>query len=132
MGVDILKHGDIIILYRTAEYGRSAEYSAVATSICVVDNVKGQSEFNSFDEFYDYASRYSVFNREDLRYWYNRGGCKAVKMTYNIAMKKRIVRHDLIEKVGLSRHDYWGFLQVNDQQFAKIVQLSEINSNILI
>ena len=132
MGVDILKHGDLIILYRTAEYGRSAEYSAVATSICVVDNVKGQSEFNSFDEFYDYASRYSVFNREDLRYWYNRGGCKAVKMTYNIAMKKRIVRHDLIEKVGLSRHDYWGFLQVTDQQFAKIVQLSEINSNILI
>lgn len=132
MGVDILKHGDIIILYRTAEYGRSAEYSAVATSICVVDNVKGQGEFKSFDEFYDYASRYSVFNREDLRYWYNRGGCKAVKMTYNIAMKKRIVRHDLIEKVGLSRNEYWGFLQVNDQQFAKIVQLGEINSNILI
>lgn len=131
MGVDILKHGDIIILYRTAEYGRSAEYSAVATSICVVDNVKGQGEFKSFDEFYDYASRYSVFNREDLRYWYNRGGCKAVKMTYNIAMKKRIVRHDLIEKVGLSRNEYWGFLQVNDQQFAKIVQLGEINSNIL-
>ena len=92
------------------------------------------SSLNSeaFDEFYDYASRYSVFNREDLRYWYNRGGCKAVKMTYNIAMKKRIVRHDLIEKVGLSRNEYWGFLQVNDQQFAKIVQLGEINSNILI
>lgn len=132
MGVDILKHGDIIILYRTAESGRSAEYSAVATSICVVDNVKGQNEFAFFDEFYDYASRYSVFNKTDLLYWYNRGGCKAIKMTYNVAMKKRIVRHDLIEEVGLSRNEYWGFLPVNDQQFGKIVQLSEINSNILI
>lgn len=132
MGVDILKHGDIIILYRTAEYGRSAEYSAVVTSICVVDNVKRQDEFESFNEFYNYASRYSVFNKADLHYWYDRGGCKAVKMTYNVAMKKRIVRHDLIEKVGLNRNEYWGFLQVNDRQFAKIVQLSEINSNILV
>ena len=131
MGVDILRHGDIIILYRTAERGRSAEYSAVATSICVVDNVKGQDEFRSFDAFYDYASRYSVFNKEDLRYWYHKGGCKAVKMTYNVAMRKRIVRHDLIERVGLGRNEYWGFLQVNDEQFAKVVQLSEINSNIL-
>ena len=31
MGVDVLQYGDIIVLYRTAEYGRSAEYSAVAT-----------------------------------------------------------------------------------------------------
>lgn len=131
MGVEILKHGDIIILYRTAEQGRSAEYSAVATSICVVDSVREQSEFQSFDAFYDYASKYSVFNKEDLRYWYNRGGCKAIKMTYNAAMKKRIVRHDLIETVGLDRDEYWGFFPIDDQQFCKIVQLSKINPNIL-
>lgn len=132
MGVETLKHGDIIILYRTAEYGRSAEYSAVATSICVVDEVRRQQEFNSFDSFYKYASQYSVFNKEDLYYWYRKGGCKAVKMTYNIAMKKRIVRHDLIEKVGLSREEYWGFFQINKVQFNRIVDLSGINSNILI
>lgn len=131
MGVDVLKHGDIIILYRTGEEGRSAEYSSVATSICVVDSVKEQSEFGSFNEFYNYSSKYSVFNKADLKYWYNRGGCKAIKMTYNVAMKKRIVRHDLIEKAGLNRNDYWGFLQINDQQFTKIIQLSKINSNIL-
>lgn len=131
MGVDILKHGDIIVLYRTAEYGRGAEYSAVATSICVVDNVRQQSEFESFDEFYNYASKYSVFDKADLYYWYNRGGCKAIKMTYNAAMKKRIVRHDLIEKAGLSRNEYWGFLPVNEQQFEQIVQLSEINPKML-
>lgn len=132
MGVEVLKHGDIIVLYRTAEYGRLAEYSAVATSICVVDNVKEQSEFASFDEFYAYASKYSVFNKADLNYWYNRGGCKAVKLTYNVAMKKRIVRHDLIEKAGLDRNEYWGFFSVTDQQFKRIVQLSEVNSSIFV
>jgi hypothetical protein len=131
MGVDILKKGDIVVLYRTAEYGRSAEYSAVATSICVVDSVKKQSEFGSFDDFYAYASKYSVFNKADLRYWYNRGGCKAVKMTYNIAMKRRVVRHDLINTVGLNRNEYWGFFQITDQQFSKIIQLSQVNPNIL-
>ena len=41
--VDNLKYGDIVVLYRTAENGRSAEYSAVATSICVVEDVKEQN-----------------------------------------------------------------------------------------
>ena len=129
--VEGLKYGDIVVLYRTAEYGRSAEYSAVATSICVVEDVKKQNEFNSFDEFYEYASKYSVFDKSDLRYWYNRGGCKAIKMTYNAAMKKRIVRHDLIEQIGLDRNQYWGFFELNDEQFQKIAQKGEVNSNIL-
>lgn len=82
--VENLKYGDIVVLYRTAETGRSAEYSAVATSICVVEDVKKQSEFDSFDDFYRYVSKYSVFDEDDLRYWYNKGGCKAIKMTYTI------------------------------------------------
>lgn len=127
--VENLKYGDVVILYRTAEDGRSAEYSAVATSICVVEDVKKQSEFKSFDEFYEYVCKYSVFDRADLKYWYRRGGCKAVKMTYNGAFSKRIVRHDLIEEIGLSRNQYWGFFELNDKQFFDIAQkggLSEI------
>jgi len=122
-----LKYGDIVVLYRTAEYGRSAEYSAVATSICVVEDVRKQSEFSSFDDFYVYASKYSVFDKDDLRYWYNRGGCKAIKMTYNAALKKRIVRHDLITEIGLERSQYWGFFELTDEQFQKIAQKGEIN-----
>ena len=120
--VENLKYGDIIVLYRTAEYGRSAEYSAVATSICVVESVKGQNEFSCFNDFYEYASKYSVFDKNDLRYWYNRGGCKAIKMTYNTALKKRIVRHDLIEEIGLDRNQYWGFFELTNEQFIKIAQ----------
>lgn len=131
MGVDILHRGDIIVLYRTAEYGRSAEYSAVATSICTVEKVRLQSEFSSFDEFYAYANQYSVFNRDDLHYWYRRGGCKAVKMTYNAALKKRIVRHDLIERIGMDRNDYWGFMKITDEQFKEIVRRGEVNPRMI-
>jgi len=119
--IEELKYGDIVVLYRTGENGKSAEYSAVATSICVVEDVKRQEEFGSFEEFYKYASKYSVFDKSDLRYWYNKGGCKAVKMTYNAALKKRITRHDLIGKIGLDRNRYWGFFELTDMQFRNIV-----------
>lgn len=125
--VDTLKYGDIVVLYRTAEYGRSAEYSAVATSVCVVEDVKKQSEFASFEDFYQYASKYSVFDKSDLLYWYRRGGCKAIKMTYNAALKKRIVRHDLIEEIGLERNQYWGFFELTDEQFKKIARRGDVN-----
>jgi hypothetical protein len=118
--VENLKYGDIVVLYRTAEHGRSAEYTAVATSICVVECVKRQSEFSCFEEFYEYVCKYSVFDKDDLRKWYNRGGCKAIKMTYNVALKKRIVRHDLIEEIGLERNQYWGFFELTNEQFNKI------------
>lgn len=125
--VEGLKYGDIVVLYRTAESGRSAEYSAVATSICVIEDVKRQDEFKSFEDFYNYACKYSVFQRRDLHYWYERGGCKAIKMTYNAALKKRIVRHDLIEEIGLERDQYWGFFELTDRQFLKIVQRGGVN-----
>lgn len=118
-----LRYGDKVVVYRTAEYGRSAEYTAVATSICVVEDVKSQNEFRTFEEFYNYASKYSVFDKNDLNKWYNRGGCKAIKMTYNEALVKRITRHDLIERVGLEREQYWGFFELSDEQFRKIVQM---------
>lgn len=125
--VESLKYGDILIIYRTAEYGRSAEYSAVATSVCVVEEVRNQDEFDSFEEFYNYVSKYSVFNESDLHYWFRRGGCKAIKMTYNAAMKKRIVRHDLIEEIGLDRNQYWGFFELTDEQFEQIVHRGDVN-----
>lgn len=124
--VEKLKYGDVVVLYRTAEDGKHAEYSAVATSICVVESVKRQDEFGCFDDFYEYACKYSVFDKNDLHHWYNRGGCKAIKMTYNAALKKRIVRHDLIEEIGLERNQYWGFFELTNNQFIKIAQKGEV------
>lgn len=125
--VEELKYGDIVVLYRTSESGKSAEYSAVATSVCVVEDVKTQEDFSSFDEFYRYASKYSLFDEYDLKYWYNRGGCKTIKLTYNGALKRRIVRHDLIENVGLARNQYWGFFELTNEQFDRIAQIGGIS-----
>lgn len=132
MGVDVLNYGDIIVLYRTGEQNKSAEYSSVATSICTVEEVREQDEFNSFSDFFNYTNQYSVFDQADLRYWYQRGGCKAIKMTYNVALSKRIVRHDLIETIGMNRDAYWGFMPITNQQFEAIISYGKINPKIFI
>lgn len=43
-------------------------------------------------------------------------------MTYNAALKKRITRHDLIEKIQLDRQCYWGFFELTDMQFQNIAR----------
>lgn len=129
--IEDLKYGDIVVLYRTAEKGKSAEYSAVATSICVIEDVKLQNDFENFSKFYEYASKYSVFEREDLFHWYRKGVCKVIKMTYNAALRKRIIRSDLIKKIGLKRDLYWGFFELTDDQFLKIVQEGKVNKVII-
>lgn len=131
MDVEILKRGDILVLYRTSDFNKIAEYSSVVTSICVVEEVKNQGAFTSFNDFFQYACQYSVFDKKDLLYWYNKGGCKIIKFTYNIALKNRLTRHSLIEKVGLDRKGYWGFFKLNDSQFDSIVELGGVNRNII-
>lgn len=129
-GVENLKYGDIVVVYRTAENNHTAEYSSVATSICCIEEVKLQQDFADFEHFYKYACQYSVFDRDDLLYWYNRGNCRAIKMTYNVALNKRITRHELIENVGLSRYSYYGFFELSDEQFESIAYLGKIDTNI--
>ena len=131
-GVENLKYGDLLVVYRTAEEGKSAEYSSVVSSICVVESVKRQNDFNDFEEFYEYVCTYSVFERKDLERWYNVGGCVIIKMTYNIALKKRITRHNLIESMGFSRIKYWGFMSIDDEKFNKIIEVGEANESIII
>lgn len=120
-GVENLRQGDIIVLYRTAENGRSAEYSAVATTVCTVTGVRLQDSFNDFEDFYSFINRFTIFDEKDLRYWYGRGGLKVISMVYNFPLKKRIVRHELIEKIGLDRDIYWGFFELTDENFWDIV-----------
>ena len=124
-GVEGLKKGDLVVIYRTGEYGKAAEYSAVASTVCTVTDVRTQDSFSDFEEFYNFSSKYTVFDREDLYYWYNRGKSKVISMVYNFPLKKRIVRHDLIEKIGLERENYWGFFELSDKQFLDIVKCGQ-------
>lgn len=132
MQVHSLLRGDILVIYRTKDEGKSAEYSSVVSSICVVEEVRHQSEFENFEEFYSYATIYSVFDRNDLQYWYNRGGCYTIKMTYNAALRKRLIRKKLIEQIGIDRDIYWGFFQITDEQFVRILEEGGVLESIVI
>lgn len=125
MGAANLNKGDILVVYRTAPKGKAAWYTSVATSICTVEEVYFQYQFKSFDDFYNYACKYSVFDKEDLLYWYKKGDCIIIKMTYNTALVKRINRERLISKIGLSNSNntYWGFFEISDESFLGICKL---------
>ncbi|SDF57035.1 hypothetical protein SAMN04488689_105388 [Paenibacillus sp. cl6col] len=134
MPVNRTSRGDILVMYRTATPGQVAEFSSVATSICVVEEVKKQTEFIDFESFYSYASTYSVFDKDDLRHWYDKGGCYTIKMTYNAALSKRLIRRKLIEEIGIDkgRRLRWSFIPLNDNQFTQILKEGGVSESIII
>ena len=42
-------------------------------------------------------------------------------MTYNVALDKRITRHDLIEKANIDREAYAGLMQMTKEQFNRCI-----------
>ncbi|MBC1248527.1 hypothetical protein JL739_09275 [Listeria welshimeri] len=133
VGVPSLKPSDLLLIYRTAEPGKAARYSAVGTSICTVVEYKHIKDFSDLQSFLDYCGKGSIFSEQDLkRFWLHQTYPYIVKMLYNSPLQKRIVRHDLLKKVGLSEQGYQGFQEINDEQFNKILELGEVNEGYVI
>ena len=130
-GLDKLKKGDILVIYRTADGAGPAKYRSVASSICVVEEVRKAKDFATLEEFLQYANLYSIFDEDKLKEWYTTYNMVVIKMTYNAAFDRRITRNELIEQVGLSA-DYWGFFQLTDEQFNNIISRGKINESIII
>ncbi|WP_207578122.1 GNAT family N-acetyltransferase [Listeria seeligeri] len=131
--VPLLKPKDLLLIYRTGEPGKSAEYSAVGTSICTVVEYKHIKDFPDSQNFLTYCGKGSIFSEQELkRFWSNQRFPYIIKMLYNSPLQKRIVRHDLKETVGLSRKGYQGFQEINDAQFDKILELGEVNEGYVI
>jgi hypothetical protein len=130
----LLKPGDAIVVYRTKEDGRSAEYSAVATSLCVLQEIKKGSSFSDIEEYVEYCRRYSVFTDRELRDFYRnkKGQMYILKMMYCVAFPKRPTRHSLIEDVGLSRSDYFGLVKLDDVAFDKILELGRCYEGLVV
>lgn len=126
--------GDIFVVYRTQEEeARSAWYSSVVTSICVVQEIRPKKNFLNFDDFFDYTRKHSVFDENDLRYWYNKSdNIYAIKMTYNVALPKRPTRQMLVEEAGLANDGYWGFRRLTDEQFSKILVLGQVYEGVIV
>ena len=134
MAVEEARPGDILVMYRTKDPGEagSAEYRSVATSICVIEDVKRKSDFATEAAFLAYCQPYSVFTESELRAYFRDLNTRIVKFTYNAAMSKRLIRKTLIEEVGISRDARWSFLKITDTQFAGIVSAGGVNENLII
>jgi hypothetical protein len=131
-GMENLKRGDILLIYRTSDGQGSAYYRAVATSICVVEEYLDIRSFNSQDDFMKYCRPYSVFTENELSdLWRTKKYHHVLRFTYNIALKKRIIRGDLINEIGLNS-DYWGFMQLNERQFISIAKKGLVNESLVV
>ncbi|MBA2943928.1 N-acetyltransferase [Paenibacillus sp. CGMCC 1.16610] len=131
-GVSEAARGDVFAIYRTKTEGQNAEYTSVVSSICVVEEIRKQTSFTDFEQFFNYATTYSIFDRKDLQYWYEKGGCFTIKMTYNAALSKRLIRKKLIEEIGLDRNAYPGFVRLTDEQFNRILKEGEVLEGIVV
>jgi hypothetical protein len=133
MRVKKAKPGDIFVMYRTGTMGKPAEYTAVATSVCVVEEVRSQYEFKDFNEFYKYITTYSILDRNQIQSYYNKQATTyAVKMTYNAALSKRLIRQKLADNIGLNRKTRWSFIRLTDEQFFSIIEEGGVSESLII
>lgn len=131
-GLEKCKSGDVIVIYRTAEYGKKAIFSSVATSICVIKEVKNINSFRSFNEFRDYCIKYSVFEEDELRnFWETKKYPHLIKFLYNIAFEKRPTREKLINEVGIDESIRWTLVKLDNTQFKKIIELGQVTDNFI-
>lgn len=131
-GVEVLKPGDAIVVYRTSDGQGPAHYRSVTTSIGVIEDYKNIREFATKDDFFRYCRAHSVFTHDELEeFWKSKKYFHVFKFTYNIAFKRRVNRATLIEELGLSS-SYWGFFQINDEQLRAIAAKGEVNESLIV
>ncbi|MCE9673825.1 N-acetyltransferase [Myxococcus stipitatus] len=122
-GMEALRRGDVLLIYRTSDYQGAAHYRSVATSVCVVEEYRPIHSFETRDEFLTYCRPYSVFEEQELqRFWAERKYPHVVRFTYNLALRKRVTRKVMIEEVGLDSSARWGFMSLTHGQFVNIIR----------
>lgn len=131
--IESVNRGDILCIYRTTPEAGRANYLSVITSLCIIEEYKHINEFTRVEDFLRYALPFSIFTEVELRDFYRTKQYPyIIRFTYNVALPKRIIRKDLIEKVGFSASSYWGSFEIRNDEFLKICKLGEINENLII
>jgi hypothetical protein len=125
--------GDCVVIYKcnSSQKVASAWYTSVATSLCVVEEVRPKRSFTCAEDMIRYCNRYSVFNEQMLHRKYNeqkKTELHTIKMTYNIAFPKRPNLKSLVEQAKLPEpaNAYYGLLPLDDAQFKKIMELGHV------
>ncbi len=132
-GLGSVREGDLLVIYRTKTENTKAWYTSVATSICVVEEVKSPRDFQSLDQYLKYCRDYSVFTDDELMsYWRKDGPVYIIKMTYNIALRRRLNQQRLVEEVGLEKDTYWGYFSLSEQEFEQILIKGDVYESLVV
>ncbi|MBH3409874.1 GNAT family N-acetyltransferase [Pseudomonas putida] len=132
-GLETLRPGDILLIYRTSDGQGPAHYRSVATSVGVVEEYRSIHSFTTRDEFMAYCRPYSVFSEGELnQFWARKNYPHVFRFTYNAALKRRVTRGEMIERFGLDPNGYWGFMALTQNQFDSIIRAGQIDEGIVI
>lgn len=133
-GVDTLRPGDIVLIYRTSDRQGSAHYRSVATSIGVVEEYRHIDSFSSKQEFFRYCRPYSVFSESELEsFWIRRNYPYVFKFMYNLAFKRKVTRGVMIEECGFpGTEQYWGFFEISHDQLKAVARKGEADESFII
>lgn len=134
-GVEKARHGDVLLIYRTAPKGSHApaHYVSVATSVCVLEEYRTIQSFSTKEEFLDYCAPYSVFSDEELDgFWRTKKYEHVIRFTYNIALPKRVTRQVMMEEIGLDGNERWGFMPLTSEQFIEIIRRGMVDESLIV
>lgn len=123
----LLKPEDILLIYRTKDKNTNspAYYSSVATSICIVKEIKNINDFSSPLDFKSYCNGTSVFNNNDLQEFYNKEKyTTAIKFDYYFSLDKRITRANIIKIAPRLENERWTLLKLKDSEIKEILTIS--------
>lgn len=132
-GMENLRPGDNILIYRTSDGMGPAAYRSVATSVCVVEEYRNINEFASLNDFKAYCGPFSVFSPQELDGFYHQKNYPhIVKFSYNFPLRRRIIRKDIIEMTGIPEEIYWGFFPLSDGHLRTILSAGGVNEGLIV
>lgn len=131
-GLETLKPGDVVLIYRTSDDKSAAYYRSVITSLCVVEEYRDIHCFASEADFLSYCKPHSVFDTKELSsFWATKRYRHVLRFTYNFAFKKRVTRKELLEKFQVE-HDYAGFVRLTRAQLLAICNEGGVNARFIV
>ena len=134
-----INKGDIILFYRTAEEGKPAKYSALITTIGIVQEVI--DNFTNEIDFIFKAGKRSVFNNEELKKWWNHNPQITPFLinflhVYSLTTEQRskLIRKRLLELGILTGEDneLRGLKEITIENFKTIIKKGGINESYFI